>query len=101
MVVELTYFKKGTGKYYSKSIYHTDETDMEDIYYDVSRKLKNGKLPGLSVGATDFIVLVNVPDHVYNTMKLIGLSSENGSISIGGSSHGSTIVSGNGNTVNS
>lgn len=98
MLVELTYFKK-TGKYYTNTDYMTDETELDDIYYEVSRKIKNNKLPGLVNGASNFIVLVNVPSFS-GSMKLLNLLSEDDGINIGGNASG-TFVRGNGNIVNS
>ncbi len=97
MKVELTYFKYN-GTYYASGIYNTEETDWTDIYFEVRRKHKNGKLPGLPEGSNGFIVLMDVPNHPDNIMKLISLPETNG-VNVGGNFEGTAVV-GNGNIVN-
>lgn len=70
MRVNLTYFKE-TGKYYSEGFYNTKEVELFNIW-DTVRRMKNAKiLPGLSVGHSDFIVLVDVPRYPNRHPKLI------------------------------
>lgn len=97
MKVELTYFKYN-GTYYSSGSYVTEETDWDDIYFEVRRKIKNGKLPGLTIGSNNFIILMNVPNHLNNIMKLLNLPESNG-VNVDGNFDGTAVI-GNGNIVN-
>ena len=74
--VELTYFKK-SGKYYTIGTYEADsEKSLNEIWDDVREMRSEGRLPGLSIrdaegGHTEFIVLVDAPDHAHSHPKLI------------------------------
>ena len=74
LFVRLTIFKH-TGKYYcSSGYYHTDvlAPRMDEIHAEVRLFNKRGKLPGLIEGHdSDWIILVEVPDHPSNRPKLI------------------------------
>jgi len=61
-LVKLTYFK-GNGKFYSKGKYNSEHTHLFEIWNEVSRMQKEGKLPDLVDGAGMPIVLVKVPRH--------------------------------------
>ena len=65
MKVNLIYFKR-TGKFYSEGTYETKETNLGNIWEEVSTMRNNKNLPGLVVGCSDFIVSIDVPDHPYN-----------------------------------
>lgn len=62
MKVELTYFKP-SGKYYSSGEYDTDPKPLFRIFEEVADKARTRNLPGLMVGHSEFIVLVEVPEH--------------------------------------
>lgn len=68
--VGLTYFKP-SGKYYSGAFYVSEETMLWKIWEEVGDMLTSGSLPGLVKGATDFIVLIEVPSHPHNHPHLL------------------------------
>ena len=70
MKVILIYFKK-TGKYYSEGEYYTKNKSLFEIWQEVREMKNNKKLPGLVEGANEFIISVDVPDHVNNHPHLI------------------------------
>lgn len=70
MKVELTYFKRN-GKYYTHGNYETEEIGLLEIWDEIKAMKADGKQPGLVDGATEFIVLVDVPDHPYRHPHLI------------------------------
>ena len=94
MKVNLTYFKQ-SGKYYSQGSYETNEIDMEDIWAEVRKNIQMEDLPNLTKDPSDFIILVNVPEHQDNVMKLFGLNNYGGINT--GDIKNSTIVSGSNN----
>ena len=71
MKVNLTYFKQ-SGKYYSSG-----SCDVPDSYamYDIHKHVESLKLtrtlPDLGPGHSNFIVLIDVPDHEHNHPILI------------------------------
>ena len=82
MQVYLTYFTP-TGKYYSsaeKEIEFTDSTGrimpLDKIWSKVREDRQYRMLPGLKTGHSDFIVLVDVPEHPHNHPRLLMLSNE-------------------------
>jgi hypothetical protein len=70
LTVNLTYFREG-GKYYSSGSYETDKEDLGKIWQEVREFKFNGRLPDLVEGATEFYILIEVPDHPYNHPRLI------------------------------
>ena len=70
MKVELTYFK-ASGKYYSSGSYETKEDGMYEIFREVKVMQKNGCLPDLVKGCTEFHIHINVPEHRHNHPHLI------------------------------
>jgi len=70
MRVNLTYFKE-TGKYYSEGHYNTSTADLFSIWDEVRRMRIFKTLPGLIIGHSNFIVLVDVPWHPHRHPKLI------------------------------
>lgn len=70
MIVRLNYFKF-SGKWYSSGEYRTKEKDLWKIWEEVKTMRIDGDLPGLVLGANEFIVLIDVPDHLYNHPHLI------------------------------
>lgn len=71
MLVKLTYFKPG-GKYYSSGEYNTEVVALFEVWEEVRRFRRRGKLPGLiEGGGKDFIILVDAPEHQHNHPRLI------------------------------
>ncbi len=68
--VKLTYFKSG-GKYYSSGEYQTKKKDLDDIWDEVRHMRSIRHLPGLAEGCSEFIVLIEVPDHPHKHPHLI------------------------------
>lgn len=68
--VKLTYFKSG-GKYYSGGEYQTKKKDLGDIWDEVRHMRSIRHLPGLAEGCSEFVVLIEVPDHPHNHPRLI------------------------------
>lgn len=68
--VKLTYFKSN-GKFYSSGSYVSDRTNLFEIWEEVSRLQKEGKLPGLIEGSTMPIVWVKVPQHPHRHPHLV------------------------------
>jgi hypothetical protein len=67
MRVELTYFKAG-GKYYSEGTFEVpDDASM-------SAKIAMNTLPGLIKGCSEFIVLINVPEHESDHPRLMNIA---------------------------
>jgi hypothetical protein len=64
MKVKLTYFRRESGKYYTEGEYDTKLQDLNDIW----KEIKNMKI---ALIRSDFIILVNVPEHPFNHPKLI------------------------------
>jgi hypothetical protein len=73
--VMLTYFKR-TGKLYSEGNYRTRQEHMYQIFAEVRELWKARRLPGLCENHSDFVVLVNVPEHPHDHPQLIGLRNE-------------------------
>lgn len=73
--VKLTYFKRG-GKYYSEGEYETQIEHLFEIFDEVRELLWSKQLPGLMVGHSDFITLIEVPDHPNDHPRLIGTRGE-------------------------
>jgi hypothetical protein len=71
MQVNLTYFKPN-GTYYTSGDYITKLTDLQEIWDEVGIMFK---LPGLRPGFTDFIILVEVPEHPDNHPKLLNIKN--------------------------
>lgn len=69
MLVELIYYKRN-GKYYCKGDYHTQKSNLLDIWNEV-RELQQTKAPGLEGDAKEFIISVMVPDHPFRHPHLI------------------------------
>lgn len=74
MKVQLTYFKE-TGKYYSEGSYETEHKPLFKVWQEVSLMIHNGKLPGLIKGATEYIVLAEVPEHEHAHPQLLNLGT--------------------------
>jgi len=74
---------------------------MNDIWVELKSKMVKGHFPGLSIhlDKSDFVVLVSVPNHKDNELKLLNLdNSDNDNIHVGGNVYGQ-IIHGNGNIV--
>lgn len=71
MKIKLTYFKR-SGKLYSTGEYETTREHMFEIYREVAEMRARGELPDLMPGCTEFVVLVEAPDHRHNAPQLIG-----------------------------
>lgn len=69
--VELTYFKRTSGKYYSDGSYISNKEHLIEIWEEVEKMLACKRLPGLINGASEYHVLVNVPEHPHDHPKLI------------------------------
>ena len=69
-IVKLDYFKD-TGKWYTEGEYETPEKSLYEIWDEVREMMDKGKLPGLIEGHSEFIVLINVPDHPHDHPRLI------------------------------
>ncbi len=96
MRVNLKYFKQNGEVYDISGHYETEYIKSNDIYREIEHMLKKGILPGI-YGVTNSIVLVDIPEHLHNKLKLIGLNLVNG-ISVGGDMNGH-IINGNNNSV--
>ena len=70
MKVKLTYFKT-TGKYYSEGECETNKEHLHEIFRDIRILSDYKKLPGLVEGHSDFITLIDVPEHKHNHPHLI------------------------------
>ena len=55
--IELQYFKKDTGKYYSSGYYETDKEHLFQIEEEVLKLKEENKLPGVS--SNDWIIYIN------------------------------------------
>jgi len=64
-LVKLTYFKQ-SGKFYAEGEYRSFKTHMFEIFEEVQAMAETGKLPGLVKGCSEFIVSIDVPEHIYN-----------------------------------
>lgn len=75
MKASLTYFKPN-GKYYSNGeLELTSALPLWMIWEKVAQLASSKTLPGLAEGHSDFIILVEVPDHPHNHPTLIGVVS--------------------------
>jgi hypothetical protein len=71
MDVNLTYFRQ-SGKVYSSGQYYSDYFSLNDIWKEVRELRFEGRLPDLVPGNhLEFIVLVDVPEHDHNHLRLI------------------------------
>ncbi len=68
--VKLTYFRL-SGKYYSEGEYESAKTHLFEIWREVRQFLLTRKLPGLVEGCSEFIILVDVPEHPHEHPRLI------------------------------
>lgn len=75
MKVKLTYFKQ-SGKYYSDGSFDTDKASWPEIFDEVKRLIDQKTLPGLVRGHSDFIVLMDVPDHPHNHPALLNIQAD-------------------------
>ena len=73
MTVKLSYFKHN-GKWYTDAEYETNQTQLFEIWDEVSRMRDMGQLPGLIKGHSPFLVLVDAPDYPYRHLHIVGLS---------------------------
>lgn len=74
MLVKLTYFTP-SGKYYSKGSYTTNKRGLYDIWDEVEDMRVQEDLPGLSPGPSNFIISVDVPDHLHRHPRLLLIGS--------------------------
>lgn len=74
MKVELAYFKPN-GTYYSSGSFETEFTDLCNIWYSIKKKILNKELPELVKGHSDYVVLVNVPEHRDNHPIILNTKS--------------------------
>lgn len=65
MKVNLIYFKLN-GKFYGEGTYETQHTNLGDIFEEVLHMQSASRLPGLRNGHSEFIALVDVPEHEHN-----------------------------------
>lgn len=70
MLVKLTYFTP-SGKYYSAGSYTTNKMGLYDIWDEVEDMRAQKDLPGLSPSPSDFIILIDVPEHPHRHPHLI------------------------------
>lgn len=70
MLVNLTYFKP-SGKYYSSADYQTEPQELYRIWQEVAVKMEGRRLPGLVGGHSDYIVMVDVPNHPHRHPHLL------------------------------
>lgn len=70
MLVKLSYFKP-TGKWYSDGEMTVDPMPLYEIWGRVASLAQGRLLPGLQEGHSEFIVLVDVPDHPHAHPHLI------------------------------
>lgn len=70
MKVKLTYFKP-SGKYYACGEYETELLDLHNIFEEVAYKARFHTLPGLVPRHSDYIVLIDVPEHKHNHPALV------------------------------
>lgn len=62
--VKLTYFRVDRpGSYYSEGQYVTDRSYIWEIWDEVEVLARRRALPGLIIGHSPYIVLVNIPGH--------------------------------------
>lgn len=69
MKVKLTYFKPG-GKYYGGGEYNTNRKYLNEIWDEVREFRKKDELPGI-ISGKEFIILIEVPEHMHNHPRLI------------------------------
>lgn len=62
MKVELMYFKPESGKFYTSGEYDSAYKEAWEIFAEVRAMAKAKALPGLREGASNFDILVDVPD---------------------------------------
>lgn len=68
MKVKLTYFRPG-GKYYSSGEYETRNGHLFNIWDEVKEMRDKNELPDILTN--DWIILVEVPEHINDHPKLI------------------------------
>jgi hypothetical protein len=68
--VYLTYFRPN-GKYECEGSYHSAKEELWEIFDEVEDLLRISRLPGLIEDHSDFIVLVEVPEHKHNHPHLV------------------------------
>lgn len=68
--VNLSYFKD-TGKWYSDGTYNSEKVELYAIFDEVRNLKRMKKLPGLMEGHSDFIILIDVPEHPNNGPRII------------------------------
>lgn len=69
MLVKISYFRP-SGKWYTEAEYVTDSELMHHIYDECATLWKANRLPGV-VHSSEYHVLINVPEHVYNVPHLL------------------------------
>ncbi len=70
--VQLTYFKRTSGKFYASGTFDTTLGDMWRIVEDVRSRQSHGEeLPGLSTSGKEFIILVDSETHPNGQPQLI------------------------------
>lgn len=70
MNVNLTYFKP-SGKYYAEGSFQSIDRPLHQIWDEVIERNRLGYLPGLIGGSSQWIILVDVPDHPHRHPRLI------------------------------
>jgi hypothetical protein len=68
-IVKLTYYKDN-GKYNSEGYYETDLEYFYQIITEVTKKQKNGELPGMVKGYRAPFITIDVPIHPNNHPSL-------------------------------
>lgn len=68
MKVKLTYFKV-TGKFHTSGEYESGKPHLHEIWDEVRQMKEEGKLPETT--GKEWIVYVDVPEHIYNHPRLI------------------------------
>lgn len=68
--VKLTYFHQG-GKYYTEGEYQSRHSELWQIFNEAAELAREHKLPGLRVGHSDWIMLVEVPGHPHEHPFLV------------------------------
>jgi len=70
MNVELIYFNM-RGKYYSGGSYQTTRLHLAEIWNEVFEMQIAKNLPGLVSGHSEYIVLIDVPDHPHRHPRIL------------------------------
>ena len=73
--VNLTYFKQ-SGKVYSDGNYKSFKVNMFEIFEEVQQFVEQGRLPGLAAKCSEFVVLIDVPEHPHSHPALCNVRGQ-------------------------